>query len=243
MNLGEKIVKIRKDNKMSQDDLAEVLSVTRQTISNWENSKNYPDIETLIQLSDRFHISLDTLLKGDKEMVDKMDKKMKNGKKFKIATLVLICLLFLISMIGVLTYQMKREKARREEQRYHAFMKNIEALGFEKDGIGFAHIEEDGIIYKVFIKRPLSKEKYMSANSIPFSDEEAIYADYDGETIKVTYFNENKTTVYCDQSGSLLNEAQNKNSTEIYYKYKERTISVITRMVKLFDHIYKSYSG
>lgn len=41
MNLGKKILKIRKDNKMSQDEFAEILDVTRQTISNWENFKNY----------------------------------------------------------------------------------------------------------------------------------------------------------------------------------------------------------
>ena len=50
MNLGNRIIKIRKDNKMSQDALAELLNVTRQTVSNWENQKNYPDIETLIKI-------------------------------------------------------------------------------------------------------------------------------------------------------------------------------------------------
>ncbi len=239
MNLGEKIVKIRKDNKMSQDDLAEVLNVTRQTISNWENSKNYPDIETLIQLSDKFHISLDVLLKGDKKMVYKMDKKMKNGKKFKIVTIILILLLFFISIFGIFAYQMKREKARKEEQKYNALMNNVEELGFQKDGIGFAYIEEDGITYKVFIKKPLPEENRISASTILFSDQEAIYADYDGKKAKVTYLNENKITVYCDQNGNLLNENQEKNHTFIYEKYQDRTISVVTRMAKLFDNIYK----
>lgn len=50
---------------MSQDELAEKIFVTRQTISNWENNKNYPDIHSLLLLSSLFQISLDELIKGD----------------------------------------------------------------------------------------------------------------------------------------------------------------------------------
>ena len=100
MNLGNRIVKLRKDNKMSQDDLAEVLNVTRQTISNWENHKNYPDIETLILISDKFNISLDILLKGDKEMVKKMDKKI----NFKLVRFFIILFVIFTSMIIFLMY-------------------------------------------------------------------------------------------------------------------------------------------
>jgi len=239
MNLGERIVKFRKDNKMSQDDLAEVFNVTRQTVSNWENSKNYPDIETLIQFSDKFHISLDALLKGDKEMVYKMDQKMKNAKIFKIVTLILLLILLFVSVIFGLNYRIKKERERKEEQKYNTLMKNIDELGFEKDGIGFAFIKEDGFIYRVFINRPLPEQNSISANTITFRDEEAISAEYDGKIVKVTYLNENKATVYCDQFGNLFNEAQNKNSIEIYDKYQDRTISIATRMVELFDNIYR----
>lgn len=47
--------------------MAEKVYVTRQTISNWENGKNYPDVKSLLLLSTLFHISLDTLVKGDLE--------------------------------------------------------------------------------------------------------------------------------------------------------------------------------
>ena len=62
MNMGNKIQEIRKKNKMSQEEFAELFNVSRQTISSWENCKSYPDIETLIKLSDKFDISLDILL-------------------------------------------------------------------------------------------------------------------------------------------------------------------------------------
>jgi len=50
---------------LSQEELAEKVYVTRQTISNWENNKNYPDIHSLLLLSSLFNISLDQLIKGD----------------------------------------------------------------------------------------------------------------------------------------------------------------------------------
>ncbi len=97
MNLGNKILKIRKDNKMSQEDLAEVLNVTRQTVSNWENGKNYPDITTLVLISDKFNISLDILLKGEQRMIKEIDKKVKMSKKLKI----IIGILVIIIVIGL----------------------------------------------------------------------------------------------------------------------------------------------
>lgn len=54
---------------LSQDALAEKIYVSRQTISNWENDKNYPDIKSLILLSEVFHISVDILIKGDVEIM------------------------------------------------------------------------------------------------------------------------------------------------------------------------------
>lgn len=67
MEIGKQIRKYRQELKLSQDELAERIFVTRQSISNWENDKNYPDIKSLLLLSSLFDISLDTLVKGDLE--------------------------------------------------------------------------------------------------------------------------------------------------------------------------------
>lgn len=80
MELGKNIIKIRKQNNLTQDDFAEKYFVTRQTISNWENSKSYPDLETLIKISDDFNISLDILLKENNEMIKDISKKQRNYK-------------------------------------------------------------------------------------------------------------------------------------------------------------------
>lgn len=67
MEIGKQIRKYRLDSSLSQDELAEKIFVTRQTISNWENDKNYPDIKSLLLLSSLFDVSLDILVKGDLE--------------------------------------------------------------------------------------------------------------------------------------------------------------------------------
>lgn len=65
MELHTQIKKYRNNLNLSQEELAERVYVTRQTISNWENNKNYPDIHSLLLLSSIFQISLDQLVKGD----------------------------------------------------------------------------------------------------------------------------------------------------------------------------------
>ncbi len=64
MKLGEKIYKLRNLHKMSQEDLAHKLNVSRQSISKWENNTSVPELEKLIQLSEVFQITLDELVKG-----------------------------------------------------------------------------------------------------------------------------------------------------------------------------------
>lgn len=69
MELGKQIKKYRKEISLSQDVLAEKIYVSRQTISNWENDKSYPDVKSLVLLSEVFQVSLDQLIKGDVEML------------------------------------------------------------------------------------------------------------------------------------------------------------------------------
>ena len=72
MNLGEQIKKYRTAFSLSQEELAEKIFVTRQSVSNWENNKTYPDIKSLLLLSDLFKISLDELIKGDLKTMKKV---------------------------------------------------------------------------------------------------------------------------------------------------------------------------
>ncbi len=74
MDIGSKLKTARSDAKFTQEEIAEKLGVSRQTISNWENSKSYPDIISVIKLSDIYSITLDALLKEDENMIKHLDE-------------------------------------------------------------------------------------------------------------------------------------------------------------------------
>ena len=74
MEIGKQIKKYRSELSLSQEEFADKIFVTRQTVSNWENDKSYPDINSLVLMSNVFGVSLDNLIKGD---VDEMNEKIK----------------------------------------------------------------------------------------------------------------------------------------------------------------------
>ena len=78
-DIGSKIKAARIEKKLTQEQVAELLGVSRQTISNWENGKSYPDLQILVSMSNQFDISLDTLLKEDSKMVQSIDKERSIG--------------------------------------------------------------------------------------------------------------------------------------------------------------------
>lgn len=92
MNIGGPINNLRKKNGLSQDDFAELFHVSRQTVSNWENAKSYPDLETILRISDYFNISVDELLKNDHQAVVTMDNEKRKKKQYLILLIVLIVL-------------------------------------------------------------------------------------------------------------------------------------------------------
>lgn len=100
MEIGKQIKKHRIEGKLSQDELAGKIFVSRQTVSNWENDKNYPDLKSLLLLSSLFDVSLDTLIKGDlEEMKEKIKTEDIAGFKHdgNIFTVLLISSILLIA--------------------------------------------------------------------------------------------------------------------------------------------------
>ncbi|WP_125568635.1 helix-turn-helix domain-containing protein [Companilactobacillus insicii] len=77
LELGNQIKKFRTDAEMTQNDLADKLNVSRQTISKWELERSYPDIESLITLSKVFGVTVDSLL----GLTDKNDSPRSNNDK------------------------------------------------------------------------------------------------------------------------------------------------------------------
>lgn len=75
MDLGSRIKTEREKLNLSQDELAQRMKISRQAISKWETGKSYPDIEKILQLSNIFNLSLDELVKGDKNFQENLIRK------------------------------------------------------------------------------------------------------------------------------------------------------------------------
>lgn len=74
MRIADQIKSARIQKEYTQEQSAENLMISRQTISNWENGKSLPDIVSIIRMSDLYDVSLDELLKGDKVLMEKIEK-------------------------------------------------------------------------------------------------------------------------------------------------------------------------
>lgn len=102
MNIGEKIYALRREKNLSQGDLADMLEVSRQSVSKWENNTAVPDLQKIIRLSEIFEISVDDLIKGEKphhETKTEYIIKQEHMPGRKIAGIILICMSFLLTIL------------------------------------------------------------------------------------------------------------------------------------------------
>ena len=105
MEIGKKLKNARIKAGLTQEKAAEKIDVSRQTISNWENEKSYPDIISVIALSDLYSVSLDELLKGDQKMAEHLEEStnvVKSNKKLTGAIILNIVLMILLIALNML---------------------------------------------------------------------------------------------------------------------------------------------
>ena len=103
MDFGKQIKQIRTEKNLTQEQMANMLNVSRQAVSNWENNKNLPDLELLILMSRVFSLSLDQLILGGSEMNNMTAKLIKDGSETRRAriNLILIIIASVLLFIGV----------------------------------------------------------------------------------------------------------------------------------------------
>lgn len=77
MDFGQQIKRVRNDHGLTQEEMANKLNVSRQTISSWENNRNLPDLELVVQIAEKFNLSVDELLTGE----NLKDKLVKDGRE------------------------------------------------------------------------------------------------------------------------------------------------------------------
>ena len=99
MLIGDKLKEARLKKNMTQEEVAEKIFVSRQSISNWENNKTYPDIGNVISLSDLYDVSLDELLKGSDNFMKHLEEStdlVKSNKK--LIGLIILALIIVVAM-------------------------------------------------------------------------------------------------------------------------------------------------
>lgn len=93
MDFGTRLKEARSRIELRQEDIADAIGVSRQTVSNWENNRSLPDLRSIVEISDIYQISLDDLLKGDRKVMEKLinDSDVKTmERKLNILTLVVL---------------------------------------------------------------------------------------------------------------------------------------------------------
>lgn len=83
IDFGKHVKQIRKDNNITQEQMANMLNITRQAISNWENNKNLPDLEMIILMSKLFSLSLERLILDGSDVNNMTSKLLDAGAEAK----------------------------------------------------------------------------------------------------------------------------------------------------------------
>ncbi|GAY72281.1 helix-turn-helix domain-containing protein [Lentilactobacillus kosonis] len=110
-SLGEQIKNRREELSITQQQLADKLYITRQTISRWENNQTVPNLDTLVILSDLLNLSLDRLLREDEQVVvNKMSTDIRLKQRYQRWLIISGLLLLLISgLLGLLSWGRSRQ--------------------------------------------------------------------------------------------------------------------------------------
>ena len=241
MNIGTKMIEIRKQKNMTQEDFAKIFHVTRQTVSNWENEKSYPDLQTLVQISNEFNVSLDTMLKENMNMVKKID----NYKIYKKIFIGLIaCILAAGVITGIYIGICKAQHNRMYDKVENAGFKKEMTADFIEKYQGYYALTENDIDYlvepKSIGKYELDTDKFtLTARkgdmdiTISIDENRKIYlALYPGE-------------IEIDEKGSVINtskkltDVQKEHMNDLLTNRKEEILPIISRALELWDSINK----
>lgn len=117
MDLSEKIVKLRKNNNLTQEQLAEQLNVSRQSVSKWESGQAAPDIDKIVAMGEIFHVTTDYLLKPSEldelamktEMLEKRQREILENEEKRKEKQYCICVCASIYIIAFAVFMLIRQ--------------------------------------------------------------------------------------------------------------------------------------
>ncbi len=237
MRVGDEIFKIRKEKGMTQEEFSKLFNVTRQTVSNWENKKSYPDLQTLVNISDKFDISLDVLLKGDNEIVKNYSERIKQSKILKniIKCIGVIVILLLVLFITFIVIWRSTEK---KELQY--FQAGLQQEGFKFDEkLGYYYLEEDNIIYNL--------ANWTELNLFDFNMDGVVDAEIKGQDISMRIVSKDwiavklghSDTIEVDKDGNIIKGSVADKHKVLYEEMKENINSMVKKGLEIYASVYK----
>lgn len=239
LNIGKSIRNIRTENNMSQEEFAGIFFVTRQTVSNWENEKSYPDLNTIVKISDEFGVSLDSLLKGDREMINEISEKATIGIKWNKAKravfmTISIMLIFIISGIAVYGAVWAVRKNKLEKH----FGQAVADLGFAESDERYYILEKNGVTYTLPHQEMPSFWDFSTDFHAKFLDCRYESGSYifevriSGEHCSLTVTDENGKDYYSGTDGEKLPE-------DVRREYSaEKIETILTEGRKIYSQVY-----
>lgn len=145
MKLGNKIYELRKEKNISQEELGNILNVSRQTISKWETGESIPEINKLVKLCDYYHLNLNDFVREDKNTYIE-EKKIKNKKNMLPIILIIIGIITVITL-STLYFTFNKQSILLDTKTYNNIKKiNIDVFNAD---INFYKSNSNEIIIKV----------------------------------------------------------------------------------------------
>ena len=145
MDINERLYELRKNNNWSQEELAEKLNVSRQTVSKWESNKTIPELEKLVKLSEIYNISLDELIKGvtsediSKENSNKKLSKLKLFIKKHLKKIIVLSVIIIVVCVAIFFINIARRfSIIYDFSKY--YKERFEVIGNTKSGTVDEHI-------------------------------------------------------------------------------------------------------
>ncbi len=237
MKLNEKIIKIRKENGLSQEEFGDKINVSRQAVSKWENEEAKPDIEKIQQIAKKFSVSYEYLLNDEIETIEKVDKssnkkepKSKTKSFFKVILIIFIIYLLICIYKFIVFYRFYTIANSFSEKNY-AIIQNSSIYTKPTQG-------EDITFYTTKVGNKILEQSYSKSNiikdengkSIPYS---ITYTDIEKREAYGLYYDKDKQKyMYNDRKNDMINDEEIEELFVDKNDIKENTLDSIPSSFK-----------
>ncbi len=233
MKLSEKLIKLRKEKGLSQEEFGNEVNVSRQAVSKWENEESKPDIDKIQEIGKKFNISYDYLLNDEIETMEEISKKECKKHKGKVVLKVILVILLIYLLICIykfIAFYRFYLVANSFSEENYSIDHNFRTID---DFYGNAETCWSTKKYGNQIK----KESFSYNNENKFNDDDSRYNSYD-----ITFIDKDKRTSYIliyDEEQEKYKYMDNKNNIENEEEYYDKSENIVKETT--FGYIPSSF--